>query len=197
MDKQPSPHSVSSVARNISIGVITSVLAATVIYFLGYNKDEKAEFKKKKDATIKVWNAYRENLDITGALFYKLQTAIKAGDTNIVETRTAINHELEASLSAMENIKKEPNADTRVYSTIDIKVQQGKELLALTNRFFDDVSAFIATNPTDAEGQAYVNRVDPEFIRQKAAITQRDSARLAVYYEGLNKEYEMVFPKKE
>jgi hypothetical protein len=194
MEKESSPHSASIVIRNITIGVITSVLAATVIYFLGYNKDEKAEFKKKKEATIKVWGAYQENLRITSALFDKLKAAQNEKDTDIVGLRTKITHEIEASLITMENIKREPNADSRVYSTIDIKAQQFQELLALINKYLDEMYAFIATNPTEAEGQAFLNKLDPETRKQGADIKQRDSLRLATYYDGLNKDYDVVLP---
>jgi hypothetical protein len=54
--------------------------------------------------------------------------------------------------------------------------------------------AFKATNPTIDQGIAYLNSVAPEIIKQGAAIKQRDSARLAIYYEGLNKEYDIVLP---
>ncbi len=193
MEKEPAPHSATTIIRNITIGVITSVLAATVIYFLGYNKDEKADFKKKKEATIKVWSAYQENLRITAELFDKLKA--DSNNQDIVGRRAAISHEIEASLSTMENIKREPNADSRVYSTIDITVQQTKDLLALTNKFFDDMYAFAATNPTNDEGLAFIERVKPEFKNGGATIKQRDSARLATFYQGLNKDYDIVLPK--
>jgi hypothetical protein len=159
---------------------------------LGYNKDEKAEFKKKKEATIKVWGAYQENMRITSALFDKL-AAIK-DDDNIEGRMNEVNHEMETALSDMENAKRETNADTRVYSTIDIKVQQFKEGQQLLNKYFNDMLAFKATNPTIDQGIAYLNSVAPEIIKQGAAIKQRDSARLAIYYEGLNKEYDIVLP---
>jgi len=192
MEKQPSPHSPTTVIRNIAIGVITSVLAATVIYFLGYNRNDKQDFNKKKEATIKVWDAYQENMRVTSALFDKLD-AVK-NDTDIVGRRNAITHEIETALSAMENVKREPGADTRVYSTIDIKVQMFKDGLAVINKYFDDVYAFAATNPTEAEGQAYLARVEPEIRKQGAVIKQRDSLRLATYYDGLNKDYDIVLP---
>jgi hypothetical protein len=192
MENQASPHSPTVIARNIAIGVITSVLAATVIYFLGYNRSDKQDFNKKKEATIKVWNAYQENMRVTSALFDKLEAA--KNDTDIVGRRNAITHEIETALSAMDNVKKEPGADTRVYSTVDIKVQMFKDGLVLINKYFDDIYAFAATNPTEAEGQAYIARVEPEIRKQTTAIKQRDSLRLATYYDGLNKDYDVVLP---
>lgn len=194
MEKQSTPNNATTVIRNISIGVITSVLAATVIYFLGYNKDEKAEYKKKKEATIKVWNAYQENTRITAELFDRLS---RLTDDEILSRRGDANHEIEVAIGNFENIKKEPNADTRVYSTIDIRAQQFKEVLPIINKFFDDMFVFKGTNPTKEEGDAFINNYLPGMKKQMAAIKERDSARLATYYDGLNKDYDIILPQNK
>ena len=121
MEKEPSPHSAKSVARNIAVGVVTPVLAATIIYFLGFNRGDKAEFEKKKAATIKSWNMYVQNKNIFASVFQQMGDSTAA---SMDELRGRVNHEIDVTVENMEAIKKDGNADQRVYSTIDIVAQQ-------------------------------------------------------------------------
>jgi len=191
MEKQPSPHTPASIARNISIGVITPVLAATIIYFLGFNRNDNADFKKKKDASVRTWAALEQNKDIFSAVMQRMDTA-----TDIEATRKGINHEIDVTVDNMDNIKKEPNADQRVYSSIDIATTQMKDIKLLMNKFLDDMAAFAAKNPTEDEGKAFVTELAVGFRKDMARVKQRDSIRLAVFYEGLNKEYGITHSKQ-
>lgn len=177
--------------KNILMGVVTPVLAATIIYFLGFNnKDEsKVEFLRKKEATEKTWIAYIQARGIFSAVMKKLG---ESGDIEI--TRNNINHEIETSIGNLENIKKEPNADQRVYSSVDIMIQQMKDLKPLMNKFLDDMSAYAATNPPEEEGFKFVQERGLELKSQVTHLRQRDSLRLAVYYDGMNKDYKIKLP---
>ncbi|HAO46120.1 MAG TPA: hypothetical protein PLZ45_15290 [Ferruginibacter sp.] len=181
----------NSMLKNILMGVVTPVLAATIIYFLGFNnKDEsKVEFLRKKEATEKTWIAYIQARGIFSAVMKKLG---ESGDIEI--TRNNINHEIETSIGNLENIKKEPNADQRVYSSVDIMIQQMKDLKPLMNKFLDDMSAYAATNPPEEEGFKFVQERGLELKSQVTHLRQRDSLRLAVYYDGMNKDYKIKLP---
>lgn len=190
MDKQPAPHSASSIARNIGIGVVTPVLAATIIYFLGFNKGDNTEFKKKKEAIISTWAVFVQNKAIFSSVFDQMN---KSGD--IEKTRASANHEIDVTLLNMENLKKEANADQRVYSTIDITIQQMKELKPMFNKFFDDILTYAATNPTEEEGQIFIQKLGSDFKKEVDELKSRDSIRLNTFYEGLNKDYNIKLPK--
>ena len=102
------------------MGVITPVLAAAIIYFLEFNKGEdKADFKKKKEATEKPWNAYLQNKEIFSTVMKKL-----GGSEDMESVCSDINHEIETTINNLDNIRKEPAADQRVYSSIDITIHQ-------------------------------------------------------------------------
>lgn len=191
MENKPAKQSSgNSMVKNIAMGVITPVLAATIIYFLGFNKgDDKAEFKKKKEATEKAWSAYLQNRSIFSTVMKDLG---KSGDIEV--TRSNINHEIDATVSNMENIKKEPNADQRVYSSVDIIIQQMKDMKGIMNKFLDDMTAYIATNPTEEEGMIFIKNKEIDLKDQMVQLAQRDSLRLAVFYEGLNKDYKIKLP---
>lgn len=184
MDKQPSQHTPASIARNIGIGVITPVLAATIIYFLGFNRNDNAEFKKKKAATIEAWNAFEQNKEVYSKVFKAASNV-----TDIEVTRKNVNYQIDATVDNMNSIKKDGNADQRLYSTIDLTVKQILDMKPLINKYFDDILAFSAQNVTETEGQAFINKIVPQFKADLDQIKQRDSIRLAVFYEGLNKDY--------
>lgn len=186
--KQSSGHSM---VKNIAMGVVTPVLAATIIYFLGFNnKDEsKVEFKKRKEATEKAWAAYIQNRGIFSTVMKDLG---KSGDIEV--TRSNINHEIDVTVGNLENIKKEPNADQRVYSSVDIVIQQMKDMKPIMNKFLDDINAYIATNPTEEQGQAFILDLGEGLKQQMGQLRQRDSLRLATFYEGLNKDYKTTLP---
>lgn len=183
--------SAGTVIRNITIGVITPVLAAALIYFLDINKDKKADFTRKKEATEKTWAAYIQNKNIFSAVMKKL-----GGSEDIEATRSSINHEIDVTIANMENIKKEPDADQRVYSTIDIATQQMKEMKPIINQFMDDMTAYASSNPSEEEGQAFVAQKAQVFQAKVFNLRDRDSLRLNAFYEGLNKDYKTTLPKE-
>lgn len=190
MEKQPAKNAVSSIAKNIGIGVVTPVLAATIIYFLGFNKNDDADFKKKKEATVQTWNVFVQNKGIFSTVMKQL-----ASSDDLEVTRKNINHEIDVTIDNMENIKKEPNADQRVYSTIDITAQQIREIKPLMNKFLDDILAYAAKDPTEEEGKAFILQLGEGLKTEMAGLRQRDSIRLAVFYDGLNKDYKVTLPK--
>ena len=190
MEKQPTTHTAASIARNIGIGVVTPVLAATVIYFLGFNRNDTVEFKKKKEATVKTWNGYMQNQEIFSAVFKQMD---KSAD--IETTRKTTNHEIDVTVDNLENVKKEGNADQKVYSTIDIFVKQMKELKELFNKYFDDILTFAATNPTEEEGQVFIKKLGGDLKVNADMLKYRDTIRLYKFYEDLKKEYEVTVPE--
>ncbi len=190
-NKSAKQSSGNSMIRNIAVGVITPVLAAAIIYFLGFNKgDDKAEFRKKKEATEKVWTSYIQNKEIFSTVMKKL-----GGSEDIEAVRSSINHEIETTISNLDNVKKEPNADQRVYSSIDITIQQMKDMKPLMNKFLDDMTAFVATNPTEEQGMAYIQQLSIDLQKKMGQLSQRDSMRLATYYDGMNKDYRITLPR--
>ncbi len=192
MEKQPSQHTPASIARNIGIGVITPVLAATIIYFFGFNRNDTTEFKKKKDATVRTWSAFVQNKSIFSTVFKQMNDSTI---TDIEVMRSRVNHEIDITLDNMENIKKEPNADQRVYSTIDITMQQIKEIKPIMNKFIDDMIAYSATNPSDDALKTFAVQKQEDIVAQMIDLRQRDSVRLSVFYDGLNKDYDVTLPK--
>ncbi|MBS1513248.1 MAG: hypothetical protein JST86_20600 [Bacteroidetes bacterium] len=190
MEKEPSPHSAKSIARNITVGVVTPVLAAAIIYFLGFNRGDKTEFNKKKEATVKAWNMYMQNKDIFASVFKQMDDS----NATMEELRGRVNHEIDVTVDNMEAIKKDGNADQRVYSTIDIVSQQIKDIKPLMNTFIDDMENFLTRNPSVDEVKDFAAEKQDGLLDQVYKLKKRDSIRLNVFYNDLNKEYGVKLP---
>jgi hypothetical protein len=53
--------------------------------------------------------------------------------------------------------------------------------------------SFIDTNPTEIQGRAFVDSTAPIVTEEAKQIKQRDSIRMATYYEGLHKDYGVTY----
>ena len=177
--------------KKIAIDVVTPVLAATIIYFLGFNTndDGKAAFKRKKAATEKAWTLFVENKGIFSAVMKEL-----GGSTDIELTRSNINHEIDVTVTNLESIKKDGDADQRVYSSVELTAQQIKDVKPLLNKFLDDMTAFAAGNPTEEQGMAYIKNLGEDLKEKMILLKARDSLRLNTFYKGLNKDYGVTLP---
>jgi hypothetical protein len=171
------------IAKNITIGVITSVLAAVLIYYTIGNP-KKAEFAKKKEATKKAWTSYKENR----AVFIQ---ALKSIDTAMDDERAKklLNHQIDIAVSNMENIKKETDADQRVFSTVDITIEQIKEMKPLFESYFNDRANFINKNPEALIDNPYLVNLQKNFAEDMSNLRTRDTLRLNTFRDGLIKDY--------
>ncbi len=173
----------SHIIKNITIGVITSVLAALLIYYTIGNP-AKAEFSKKKAATKKAWTSYKENR----AVFVE---ALKTMDTAMDDNRAKklLHHYLDISIDNMENIKKETDADQRIFSTIDITVAQVKEMKPLFDNYFTERENFIRNNPDVFIDNPTLVKLEKKMLEDMAILQTRDTLRLNTFRNGLIKDY--------
>lgn len=176
-----------NIVRSVSIGVLTTVIGATIIYFLGFQDSGRQERKLRKQATTKAWQTYRANLDIFSAVFKKMDD----GSADIERKRTDAQHEIDATLVSFENIKKEANIDSRLISLIDIKAGQLTELRKVVSAYFDEIQTFAAQDPTEQQGMAFIRDLGSRLEQEVKALKGRDSIRVAAYTEELKKDYDL------
>lgn len=188
--KKTSPHLLT--IKNIIIGVITTVLGATAIYFLGLQKGP-SEVKKRKEATVKVWNEYLEVRKTTNKVFENMNRE-QSADLDMV--RSNLNHEIEMINQNMEKLSKIPDIDINMVRIIDVRIAQMNDYKKAYSVFVDEMVNFANQNPTEAEGTAFLNERSPSFIKEAKNILNRDSLRLNTYYDVLKKEYNIEIPGK-
>ncbi len=97
--EQKKESNTAHIIKNIVIGVVTSVVAALIIYFI--QNPNRADFAKKKKATLSAWNSYLKNNETYLTIIKKYSDA-----KDIATAKRNVNHEMEATLLNMENIKK-------------------------------------------------------------------------------------------
>jgi hypothetical protein len=178
----------SGTIKNILVGVITTVAATAIIYYLNIPEPSaREETKKKKEATEKDWNTYSQNR----AIFSDVLKKMDDGSPNIEKRRTDINHEIDATVTSMENIKKDALIDPRINTMVDISNQQMLDLKSAINSYFDEMLSFAAKNPTEAEGHAFITQLGGQFISQVKNLKSRDSLRMSTYSAEIKKEYKL------
>lgn len=176
-----------NIVRSVTIGVLTTVIGATIVYFLGFQDSGRQERKLRKQATAKAWQTYQANLEIFSTVFKRMDD----GSDDIERKRTDAHHEIDATLTSFENIKKEANIDSRLISLIDIKAGQLTALRNIVTIYFDEIQAFAAQDPTEEQGYAFIRDIGGRLEREIKALKGRDSIRVASYTEELKKDYDL------
>lgn len=189
--EKTSPHLLT--IKNIVIGVVTTVLGATSIYFLGLQQGP-SEAKKRKDATVKVWKEYLAVRKTTNDVFESMNRE-KSADLNMV--RSNLNHEIEIINQNMEKLSKIPDIDINLVRIIDVRIAQMNDYKKAYSVFVDEMINFANQNPTEEEGRAFLNERSPSFIKEAKNILKRDSLRLNTYYTVLEKEYKIDMSEKK
>lgn len=178
-----STNTTSHIVKNVTIGVITSVLAALLIYYTIGNP-KKEEFAKKKAATLRAWKSYQQNKDIYVQVFQHMDTL---GD--LEATKRRINHEVDMTINNMENIKLETSADQRIMSAIDINIKKLREYKLLVNKYLDDAMAYSPSSSTSEE--EFIKKLTSNFETAAQENTFMDSLRLNTIENDLIKEYKI------
>jgi hypothetical protein len=180
-----------NVFKNIIVGVVTTVLGAAAVYFLGFHESKNEDFEKRKEATETAWNSYHKNMDIFSRVLKKMDD----GSSDIEKRRTDINHEMDATILSLNNIKKDENIDARINTIIDLKIPEMNDFKTIVNDYFTKMQEFAATNPTQEEGMKFIGTLGGKFIADVKSLRNRDSTRFAEYYTELQKEYKLKMPE--
>ncbi|MBL0146465.1 MAG: hypothetical protein IPP48_12700 [Chitinophagaceae bacterium] len=105
--------------------------------------------------------------------------------------RKTLNHQIDIAINNLENIKKESDADQRVFSTVDITIEQIKEMKPIFNTYFDNRIAYIEKNPDATEDAPYLVEIQQKLINEMRNLGTRDTLRLSTFYRGLVKDYDI------
>lgn len=189
--EKTSPHLIT--LKNIIIGVITTVLGATAIYFLGLQQGP-SEAKKRKDATVKVWNEYLAVRKNTNEVLESMNRE-KSGDLDKV--RSNLNHEIDFINQNMEKLSKMPDIDINMIRILDVRIAQMNDYKKAYSNFVDEMIAYDRLGPTEEQGQAFLKERAPSFIKEAKNIFTRDSIHLNSYYAILEKEYKIDMSEKK
>lgn len=175
-----------NVFKNILVGVITTVLGAGVIYFLGFHESGHSEKDKKKEASITAWNSLLQ--------YEKLfqQTANKMvclGETE--QASKEVTDEMDQVIHDMENIKKEEAVDNRMQTLVDRRMESYKKRKEYITGFYSEIMALIAQNLPDAEAMTQSAAIQKKLGEKVAALEEKDGAYIKEIKATLEKEYKI------
>jgi len=174
----------SNTVKNIIIGVITTVLASSIVYFLGFqgNHAEKEQVKIRKEATMEAWKSL---------MFYTKQFAdagarmVCLGDT--AEMTNSLINEYDKIIKNISNIEKMDHVDNRLMSLVDRRISTLTDKRKATLNFYDELDA-LRNVPEDDPA---VTGLYQNFLSQISSLEAQDTAFIRGVKEELNKKYEM------
>ncbi|MBS1620523.1 MAG: hypothetical protein JST10_16925 [Bacteroidetes bacterium] len=181
----PLRSSGSTALKNIVIGVITTVLASSIVYFLGFqNKQaDKDEIQKKKEATMDAWNSlmfYEKQFRETGTRMVCLDDTSEMSDRILIEYDKIIKN--------ISNIEKVANVDNRLVSLIDRRIATLTDKRKATADYNNTILSTDISEDTAAAIALYNN-----FISKMNAFEYRDTAFINGVSNELTKKYNTKF----
>jgi hypothetical protein len=142
---QPAPAShATNMARNIAVSVISTVLGATLIYYLGFRGDGGGGDKTliTKEATSKAWKSFVavENIYYKNSLSIldDLKETKKLADfsENIIKESQKFQRDLP-------EVMKDPNIDGAFVSMIQRRLENEKNIEVKTKKYLDNLQSIL------------------------------------------------------
>ncbi|MBL7739532.1 MAG: hypothetical protein JNK14_09950 [Chitinophagaceae bacterium] len=193
-------NTTSTVLNKIIIPVITTVLGATAIYFLGFNKKGgRSDMEKMlitKEATIKAWKSfvtvqnigYKNMNSLSEEYKEKIgEAAAEKGIAGTVPVLTDFKNdlfkELKKTNTDITEILKNEDIDEGFVSMLNRTLENGKDEEKKALVFFDDITGLAKEDISDKEKATRWEKLTAKFM----AMEERSSARAANEAEEIAK----------
>lgn len=176
-----------NVFKNILVGVITTVLGATVIYFLGFHDSGKEEKKKKKEATATAWNSLLQYEKMFQQTANKM---ICVGESE--DAAKEVTDEMELVIHDMENIKKEEAVDNRMQTLVDRRMESYRKRKTYITEFYNEVLALASRNLQEEEANKQAVAIQKKLGDRVAALEEKDGSYVKEIKATLEKEYDLT-----
>lgn len=173
--------------KSIIIGVITTVLGAAAVYFLGFH-DKKEN--PKKEATE---NAMKSIIQYEQILEKSIMGLACNSDNEYAQQ--AFLKEIEQLKGNMTNIKSEKDVDNRVFSLIDRRVTSLNELTEASEEMFNGMASLRGDSSTLTEDE-FVARslaLQKKYNDRTVQIAEEEKILKTDIIAALKKEYELEF----
>ena len=181
--------------RNILTGVITTVLGATAVYFLGFHNNSNSSsgsYLEVKEATTKAWKSYVaiENLEYKNTQL--LANHLKDLNT-LDEFKDELTKESNKFSTDIEALQKTKDIDDGFVSLLKRRSDAEKEALEKWNSFFANWSNIL--NTTQA-GQERNEKITAEYGKMQTAgsfIVERTKTEITDLSKSLSEKYGQPF----
>ena len=183
MSGEATTHTTGHPLKNVIIGVITTVISATVIYFLGFHNPENEELKKSKQATIDAWNSlqfYENEFRETGTRM------VCSGNEEGFATN--LLNEYEKIIKNISNIEKEEHVDNRLVSLIDRRLSTLRDKKEATAEYYSAYDSLGGNDSDPATIKLYNN-----FLKKVGELETQDTSFINNVNKELKKRYKVDF----
>jgi hypothetical protein len=176
----PLPSTTGNHLKNVIIGVITTVISATVIYFLGFQRNN--DLGVAKQATIDAWNSLQlyENE-------FKEKAISMVCSGNDFSTKAMIT-EYEKIIKNINNIQKEEHVDNRLLSLIDRRVSTLEDKKNATEDYYKQYDSIGADDSDPRNIKLYSN-----FLERIKELDGQDTSFINSVNADLKKKYKVEF----
>lgn len=187
----------------IVVGIVSTVAAAVILSFVLRGN---SEVDKRKEATVRAWNAYLQAMDTLDKSAQKFgldlaQEIDRLGPKNdfriqIKKAGETTGREIDLTIQALEDIGSGGDFDPRVKTIIDLTIRQAKDLIAVTQSHFEELAKLVSMNLTDEQGAKRVDILNAETVKKKSEVKNRYKDRYDRLHQALCKEYDIDLPRR-
>ncbi len=187
-------------AKNILLAVITSVLGATVIYFLGFNNKKKLTAAEKEEATIETWKSYNsiENIH-TQNLTSLMQDAMQYQRFGDIKIEAGQNSE--RLISSIDEFIETDGVDEKLVQLLKDRVKAEKKISVLSAGFYENIDKVVSGMKTkqlpkqQVEDTAYARA--RQYIGQIKGILAPTAETIEKLAADFSKKYDQPFDLNE
>jgi hypothetical protein len=177
--------------KNIAIGIFTTVAAYLIVNLITKNKGTKQEFKKKKEATIGVWQSLLKSNRYYYEDFYS--AVCSATDKEAQATMAAA---IDKQISDYELLQKQADLDNDMGLFINRFLTRLKDLKRHMTEYFEATEKN-ELNPTltAEEKQILTQKTDSIYLPRIQQLNNQDTSSINNLMRGMVEKYGDNFPQ--
>ncbi len=180
--------------RNIITGVITTVLGATIIYFLFHNSggSGKAGFLETREATTKAWKSY-VTID---NIYYKNLLSISKDQqllSNLDNYKNELFREAARFKKDAENILKDKDIDKSFISMVERRFERETESEEAVSKYIDKLKVIVNSNTGPEEKKQNILTETQTYQKQANGILERAATEVEDLSKTLGERYGQPF----
>lgn len=178
--------------KNVIIGILTTVVAYSIVFLLGLGKhDSSGDTKPQKEATINAFKSINDYVNYAGQKF----KTIACYSCDEQGMKNEMLRELEHDCSSLRNLKEDINIDEKMKSVIDRIIDQFNDKKPMYTTYFD--SLIYAKQQPQSDQIAIALRLQQTLFKQKDFVQTRDTSDINNYIRDINKKYKIKLAFKE
>ncbi|MES2776962.1 MAG: hypothetical protein V4722_22485 [Bacteroidota bacterium] len=177
----------SNTFKNIIIGIVTTVAASAIVYWLGFAGNKSDEKQLKKDATYKAL----ETLDKYEHMYFATVDDIECrritGNGNVLrqEDGTMMINQLTNTIATLTDVKNEPNIDIDMKAILQRRITYYTSIKSEYSKMLERLVAL----PPGSSQQAEINNISNTFQNALAELSLTEQQPIFDLYSSIEKKY--------